>query len=109
MKNECDACHQSLDQVPRGPMLQHKVWSQLADKRETLCLDCILKRAAERGVTLNFASLRPCTYNLFDGPQSWFNVFLSKETEPPSNVNAWRKLMIDDVEMSEMSGFTFST
>src|SRR5262245_58043600 len=88
MKNECDACHLSFGQVPRAPMLQPKVWLQLADKREALCFDCSLKRAAKRGVTLNFASLRPCTYNLFDGPQSWFNVFLSKETEPPSNMDA---------------------
>jgi hypothetical protein len=34
-------------------------------------------------VPIRFADLMPCPFNLFHAPHSWFDLFLSAETETP--------------------------
>jgi hypothetical protein len=75
-------------------MLIHTTWAKLANERERLlCAQCMFRRAIERQVPLTLADLQPCPFNLFHTPQSWFDLFLSRETEPPPNIDEWRDAM----------------
>jgi len=90
----CDGCDRSLvPQRPPAPMLHDHIWCQLADPREMLCVDCMFMRAAQRGVRLTLASLKPVPVNLVCNPWSWFDLFLSFKNKLPKNfdVQAWRK------------------
>jgi hypothetical protein len=73
----CDACH--LDDYPLAPMLRDAAWAKIADVRDTLCSKCFFDRAIERQINLTFADLEPCAFNLFDRPNSWFDLFLNAE------------------------------
>jgi len=90
MGSKCEARQRSFRKVPMAPVLYDKIWLQLADKRETLCVECMLARATERGVGLDIASLRPCPANLFHTPHSWFDLFMSTADSCPM---AWQSLM----------------
>ena len=89
-RNCCDGCRQNWNKVSAGPMLCDGTWRRLADKSETLCGDCILARSIKRQVPITLADLKPCPFNLFGWPQSWFNLFASI-ARPPTVVSAkWR-------------------
>jgi hypothetical protein len=82
-RNVCDACRQSLDRrlrshVELGPIVHDHIWQQLADAGERLLCDtCMFRRAWERfGRMLTLADLRPCPWNLFLRPHSWFDLFM---------------------------------
>src|SRR5262245_31388795 len=94
----CDHCRKSLDDVPLGPVLHDHVWAALARSDERLCADCTFARAADRGVTLTLAALRPCPFNLFDWPNCWFD--LMRRRWPPSvaypDADAWRVAWLDE-------------
>jgi len=77
---KCDHCKRPLwREVQLGPMLKDEVWLQLAAKYETLCAGCVFERAAACEISITFADLRPCTFNLMGGARSsLFAVFGSK-------------------------------
>jgi hypothetical protein len=95
-RNVCHGCGQSLDRrrrshVELGPILHDHIWRQLAGPHEALCLMCMGQRAAHRlGRMLTLADLRPCSWNLFHRPHSWFDLFVEMEGAPPSNLDEWR-------------------
>ena len=68
-------------------MLRDETWLKLADKADDLCGDCFFARATERGVPIALADLRPCPFNLFHRPHSWFDLFA--DGEQPDVVAAW--------------------
>jgi hypothetical protein len=65
-----------------APKLRDAVWLKLGlAEDEALCAKCLFERAAERGINLTFADLRPCLFNLlpiFHDP-TWFEFFHSDE------------------------------
>ena len=67
--------------VELGPMLHEHIWRQLADDHDDrLCGDCMQQRACVRlGRMLTLADLRPCAWNLFGEPFSWFDLFAEME------------------------------
>jgi hypothetical protein len=72
-------------------MLHDKAWKKLAAKRETLCAKCFFQRANARDVYLTIADLRPCPFNLLGQPQSWFDLFRSRDGHPGKSIlNQWR-------------------
>jgi hypothetical protein len=91
----CDGCGQSLDRrlrthVELGPVLHDHIWQQLADPREALCFECMCRRAVQRlGRVLTLADLRPCPWNLFGRPYSWFDLFVEMEGTPASHLDEW--------------------
>jgi hypothetical protein len=72
---------------------------KLADKHAVLCAECMFQRANERGVVLTLADLQQCGFNvrspakgsrgLLGGPGSWYDVFLSRESEPQPSLSEW--------------------
>jgi len=75
MKRRCDGCNRTFGKKLRfGPLLHDPTWQKLAHEQDELCGDCLLQRAAERGVNLTFLDLYPCAFNLFGSP-SWFEYF----------------------------------
>jgi hypothetical protein len=92
----CDGCHQSLDQrlrshVALGPIVHDHIWRQLADAGERLCDACMYQRAWDRlGRVLTLADLRPCRWNLYGQPNSWFDIFV--DDAPPSDLAEWRNV-----------------
>lgn len=84
----CDQCHDL--RAPSAPMLRGEAWQRLADPSELLCAKCAFDRAKERGISLSFADLLPCPFNiLFGSPQRWFQLFLNAETQTPANTEEW--------------------
>jgi hypothetical protein len=82
--------------LPLGPMLHDATWAKLADEDEkVLCAECTSQRAKERGVRLSLADLRPCQYNLFYWPNSWFNLFLGREPSPTIVDDEWMLTWLD--------------
>src|SRR5262249_53781197 len=77
-RDVCDRCRQSFDQRRRGPMVHDHIWQQLAKRGERALYDgCMYARAHERlGRVLTLADLRPCPWNLFHSPRSWFDLFV---------------------------------
>jgi hypothetical protein len=110
---QCDGCNRNLFREARlGPELHDAVWLKLADKHAALCGECMFERAAECGVTLTLADLRPCMFNVLHSPHSWYDLFLSRrsESEPtPANLSPddlldWqylRKRMNDALQVRE--------
>ena len=84
---QCDDCNQSFDEWPLAPILHDATWLKLAGKHTTLCVKCMFRRASEREVALTLADLRPCMYNVLHSPHSWYDLFLSRESEPPVNLS----------------------
>jgi hypothetical protein len=86
----CDGCGQAGADL--GPMLHDYIWRQIAKPGEhTLCAKCMLERTTERlGRLLTLADLRPCPFNLFHRPHSWFDFFVEMEGTPPSSLDEWR-------------------
>jgi hypothetical protein len=99
--NVCDGCRQSFDRrlrshVELGPILHDSVWRQIADANEALCWECILQRTVQRlGRLPTFADLRPCAWNLFDRPHSWFDLFVEIEEGPPQNLAEWQAVIAE--------------
>jgi hypothetical protein len=97
-RNVCDGCGQSLDRrlrshVELGPIVHDHIWRQLAaDPREALCFICMDLRAARLGHVLRLADLRPCRWNLYGQPYSFFNLFVDREGGPPANLEEWRSV-----------------
>ena len=54
----CDGCNQSFDDVRLGPILHDATWLKLADEHAVLCD--------------------------LHSPHSWYDLFLSRESEPLS-------------------------
>jgi hypothetical protein len=76
-------------------MLLDDVWAQLAGERQILCVNCMFQRANARKVYLGLSSLRPCAFNLFHWPHSFFNFFAKRET-PPTRVDPeWHEAWTD--------------
>jgi hypothetical protein len=97
-RNVCDGCRQSLDQrlrshVELGPIVHDRIWQQLANADERLCDSCMYQRACNRlGRVLTLADLRPCRWNLYGQPNSWFDIFVEVEGTLPSNLDEWRSV-----------------
>ena len=72
-------------------MLHDHIWQQIAAPSErALCIKCMIDRTIERlGRSPTFADLRPCPWNLFHRPHSWFDMFMQMEGEPP-NLAEWQ-------------------
>ncbi len=73
-------------------MLHDATWLRLARRDEDLCGDCVFERASERDIELTFADLRPCEFNLFHSPDSWFDMFAGWKTlaeADPTIAAAW--------------------
>jgi hypothetical protein len=88
----CDGCGASLRKRPLGPMLTDDAWQQIGDPDELLCGPCVFKRARERGIKLTLASLQPCPLNLFDRPNSWFDLLQAGESREPADLgDEWRR------------------
>ena len=85
---QCDGCNRSFDNVRLAPMLHDATWLKLADKHTVPCAECMFQRAAGRGVALTLADLRPCTFNVLHSPHSWYDLFLSRESEPQPSLSA---------------------
>jgi hypothetical protein len=85
-RRKCAGCGKR-DVEGEAPMLHDHLWLQLADRNEILCCACFFDRAAERQVALSLEALRPCPFNLFHWPRSWFNLFAEHNT-PPTIVDA---------------------
>jgi hypothetical protein len=87
----CGQCRRRLGHhgVVQAPMLIDATWLRFASKRDLLCSGCMFDRAKHAGVALTFADLRACAFNLLGRP-SWFDLFLSLESSPPPNLEAWR-------------------
>src|SRR5262245_10962059 len=89
----CDGCNKVLhDEVPSGPMLRPEAWAKLAPANKRRCIACVFNRARELRISLRFADLKPCLFNLFHRPQSYFDWFLSKEPEPP-DLTEWAEAL----------------
>jgi hypothetical protein len=79
---QCDGCNRNLFHEARlGPELHDATWLKLADKHAVICAECLFERAAECGVTLTLTDLRPCLPNVFRSPHSWYDLFLSRESD----------------------------
>jgi hypothetical protein len=96
-RNVCYGCGQSLDRrlrshVELGPMVHDHIWRRLAaDPGEALCFTCMDLRAARLGHVLRLADLRPCRWNLYGQPHSFFDVFVERDGGVPSvNLAEWR-------------------
>ena len=85
---QCDGCNRSFDDVRLAPMLHDATWLKLADKHTVLCAECMFGRAAEREVALTLTDLRPCMFNVLHSPHSWYDLFLSRESEPQPSLSA---------------------
>jgi hypothetical protein len=77
-----------------APILHDATWLKLADEHTALCAECMFQRASERGVVLTLADLLPCTFNARrrpfpQGPCSWFDLFLSRESESRPSFSEW--------------------
>jgi hypothetical protein len=90
--------------IPLAPMLTDPVWRRLSNPGERLlCGNCFFRRADERGINLTLAELRPCPFNLFHWPHSWFDLFcrLSRSANgrrgkpPAADEAAWRAAWLD--------------
>jgi len=88
-RNVCNGCRVSFERVPHAPMLFDATWLKLAQKRELLCPDCLFARAARCGIRITLADLRPCPFNRFGEPLSWFELFAGGER--PEVIEAWLK------------------
>ena len=54
----------------------------------------MLQRAVQRlGRMLTLADLRPCRWNLWHQPYSWFDLFVEIEGAPPSNLEEWHSVV----------------
>src|SRR5215831_19389545 len=82
----CTEC--KSDEGRPAPMLRDEAWAKIAGPRENLCSACFWKRAKERGVRLELASLKPCPVNLFHRPASWFDYFTRCKHDPPVDIAA---------------------
>jgi hypothetical protein len=98
-RNVCDGCGQSFDRrlrchAERGPIVHDDIWQQLAaNPRERLCFICMDLRAATRGHVLRLADLRPCRWNLYSQPHSYFDVFVQRDGgDPSANLAEWRSV-----------------
>ena len=74
IRDRCDCCRASFEVEPRAPMLIDETWRKLAERHETLCASCMLKRAIKRRVDLALSDLVPCDFNRWGKP-SWFDLF----------------------------------
>jgi hypothetical protein len=98
-RNVCAGCRVSFDRRLRlhtelGPIVHDDIWQQFAaDPRECLCFACMDWRAALRGHVLRLADLRPCRWNLYGQPHSFFDVFVQRDGGgPPANLAEWRSV-----------------
>jgi hypothetical protein len=98
-RQRCDGCQQALDRrlrpphVRLGPIVHDHIWQQIAEPDERLCLECMEKRGWQRfGRTLMLADLWPCEWNLIGQPYSFFDLYLSSESAPPTNLAEWRSV-----------------
>lgn len=95
MNERCSHCRRSFDHAPLCPVLHDDVWRKLARKNESLCGECMFVTAVKLGVRLSLSDLKPCLFNLFHRPHSWFDLF--SNGEPPEVVRAW----LDEAERLE--------
>jgi hypothetical protein len=66
-------------------------------KRVSVCATpaCISGRGTGLAALLTLTDLRPCPWNLFHRPHSWFDLFMRAEREPPRNLTEWRSAAND--------------
>jgi hypothetical protein len=91
--NECNRCGRDWDKVAHAPVLRDEIWSEVAGKRESLCIGCLEYQLADKcdGLELKLEHLLPSPYNFYGRPGgSWFEAF------------AWPDTWLDD-------GFTTTT
>jgi hypothetical protein len=89
----CDGCHRKNNDP--APMFHDAAWQKLAEKHETLCNECALKRVADRQIGLTLADLKPCAFNLLGWPYSWFDAFrkFEPEVDEVALAQEWRDAM----------------
>jgi hypothetical protein len=80
-------CAECKSEGNAAPILHDEVWAELAEKSENLCALCFFERSTARGILLTLADLRPCPFNLFHRPMSWFDLF--KVNAGESEAAAW--------------------
>jgi len=100
MTRVCDCCrHKNIE---LAPMLKDATWQRLTEKHERLlCAKCVFDRAIDRQVDLTFADLRPCAFNLFHRPDSWFDLFLSAEPIGSGASTEWQ----EPIALADRMGF----
>jgi hypothetical protein len=54
-------------------MLRDTSWLAIAERRETLCMRCMLARSIERGIGIVYSDLKPCPFNLMGDP-IWYDL-----------------------------------
>jgi hypothetical protein len=76
-----------------GPVLHDHLWKRIAEHNERmLCGFCVSERMQRRfNRDLKLADLKPCPFNLFQHPHSWFAMLMRDECEPPTNLAEWRR------------------
>jgi hypothetical protein len=96
---QCDGCSRNLFREARlGPELHDATWLKLAGKHAVLCSECMFQRAAECGVALTLADLKPCLANVARSPNSWYELFLSRENDPPPHLRDEFDSMLNEVK-----------
>jgi hypothetical protein len=91
--DRCDLCRKNFP----GPVVRDDIWKIIANRSERmLCGFCMSDRMAQRlGRVLRHADLKPCPFNLFQHPHSWFAMLMRDQHGPPTNMAEWRNAAAD--------------
>jgi hypothetical protein len=99
-------CTECKSEGSAAPMLRDEAWARIAGPCENLCAACVWKRLKERGVRIELASLKPCPFNLFHRPMSWFDIFTRwSKDDPPVDIAAWLRAERDLRKIDEDAPF----
>jgi hypothetical protein len=75
-----------------GPVLYDHLWKRIAEPTERiLCGFCMSDRMAQRlNRNIKVVDFKPCPFNLFHHPNSWFDMLMRDEREPPADLIEWQ-------------------
>ena len=93
MTAPCAICRKDF----AGPVLHDDIWKRIAAPNERmLCGFCVSERMQQRfNRDLKLADLKPCPFNLFHHPYSWFAMLMRDEHSPPANLAEWQSVAVD--------------
>jgi hypothetical protein len=88
MTDLCTICGRDF----AGPVLYDHLWKRIAERNERiLCGFCMSDRMAQRfNRNIKIDDLKPCPFNLFHHPHSWFAMLMRDKREPPANLAEWQ-------------------